>query len=253
MVKSTALMDRVTRTLLAAAAVAFAVSLTCGQARAVPSCSTTDDLGQSGSGFIPFSSVSAGFCVLAQDELYGNFNLGNLPGGGSMVFQLSALGDTDRHQLSFDGNYRSPTSYSFGYEVGVPAGAVANTIITSLDSDFTQTAGTSTLTKNTSPPGVPPSGISETKSGVFVQPGSILTINYLPNGVTDLVLTESLLDGGTVSSITNTTTEAVGGVPEPDTLLLLGSALVGLAMAALLTRRQPASQEASPRVKQRSP
>jgi hypothetical protein len=207
-----------------------------GAAEAAPMCSSTTNIGPSG--VVAWSSLSAGECVRSADKIYGNFVGGNLPSDTVLIFNTNVVGSIVHQQLSFDGTYLSGTTYSWGYEVAVNFSvAPAKTIITSVDSDFTQTVsdGPSTLDKTFNPAGDHP--IHEVKDGAVVQPGSVLSTNFA-SGVTDLVVSETLADNGTISSVTNTITEFSPGnnIPEPLTLALMGTGLLGLR----LTRRRKA-------------
>jgi hypothetical protein len=205
-----------------------------GAAQGAPTCTTTTDIGASG--VILWSSLSAGECVRSVDKLYGDFVAGNLPADTVLIFNTNVVGSLVHQQLSFDGTYLAGMTYSWGYEVAVDFSVAApGTVITSIDSDFTQTVsdGPSTLDKSFDPAG--DAAIHEVKIGPVVQPGSVLTANF-GAGVTDITVSESLIDNGTISSVTNTITEFAPGanIPEPLTLALMGAGLLGLR----LTRRK---------------
>lgn len=217
------------RLLLAGGALVAAGLVGTSPAIAAPACTSVNNLGNPGRGVIAISQVTSGSCVLARDKLYGNFNFGNLPSDTVLIFNLNTVGSLDHYQLSFDGTYLSGTTYNWSYEVAVDMSvATPGTIITSIDTDFTQTAGgPSTLDKFLTPAGSNP--ISEVKIGPIVQPGSVLSANF-GIGVTDLTIAEQLADNGTISSVTNTITQFVPGrnIPEPATLALLGAGLASL-------------------------
>ncbi len=215
----------------AGAGILLAGGLSVGAASATPTCTTINNLGPSGVGLIAKASFTSGYCVKANDKIYGNFHMASLPAATVVTFNLNTVGGLAFYQIAFGSTYQSNHTYNWSYEVAVAASAPAGTKIIELDTDFTQTVGhSSALTQVTTPAGL--GSIHEVKNGAIVQAGSVTQSIFAP-GVPDLQISLNLVDHGTISSVTNTIVQQMPGnnIPEPLTLSLFGAGLAGLGMA----------------------
>ena len=67
------------------------------------------------------SALGAGACVLANDKLYGNFNFGNSPANGTVLFNWNLA--TGTHSIQLAAGYVSGTTYTgIHYEVVILRG-----------------------------------------------------------------------------------------------------------------------------------
>lgn len=209
------------------AASIVAIGLTAG-AYAAPTCTTTTDLGDSG--LVLKSSLTSGACYRVHNVVYGNFSLASLPTATVLLFNTNTIGGIDHVQLSFGSTWRSGTTYNWSYELAIALDAPTGTVLTALDADFDQTAGgLSTLDKTTTPGGDTP--IHMVKNGAALQAGSNNITNF-GDDVTELLISESLQDHGTIANVTNTVAvfspTPQPPVPEPATLALVGAGLITL-------------------------
>lgn len=205
----------------------FAAAISFGAASAAPTCTTTNNLGSGG--FVMKSMVTSGYCVQVNDSVFGNFNFGNLPANTVLLFNTNVVGGLDTYQVSFSSPYKSGKTYNWGYEAAIAMGAPTGSVYTAMDADFTQTVGHSTLSEMITPSGS--NNIYMVKTGPNLDPASQSHVDFGLN-ITDLIISASLTDHGTVSSVTNTLTVFTPpnnpGVPEPATLALVGAGLAGV-------------------------
>src|SRR5215469_3513588 len=199
-----------------------------GRADAI-SCTTTQVVspGQT----MPESALGAGACVLANDKLYGNFNFGNSPTNGTVLFNWNLA--TGTHSIQLQGGYVSGTTYTgIHYEVAI-SGGPPGSYISMEAGDFDLTlGGPSMLTKQITP--VIPSGLTPVS---FTCSRTFGGAQNCPQGVPfsaaqnlqDLMADTTFVDNGTTGAIIDTTIESITATPEPSTMVLAGTALLLLA------------------------
>ncbi len=176
--------------------------------------------------------------VTQQDKLWSNFNLGGLPNGKSTVtFDFSTVNGEDVHTIGFGAPFGSSgKNFTWSYMVNV----IGNSGITFKDAATDALGARGTATVMTSL--MDNLGNTYTITLNFVnglcQNGCPNLVNLAP-GATSLMVTDTLTlgaGGSNMVGLSNSFTQMTSPVPEPGTLAMFGSGLVGV--AALLRRKK---------------
>jgi hypothetical protein len=220
------------KTLLSAAFV-IALSAFSLPAHALVCNGTTTSLGLSGAATL--AQLSGGNCVSAGDKLFGDASVtGSITGSGLATFSaLSLQGDVT---VGFIGTVGPNSAGDITYSVAINPALAGNFQIHDLEKDFTLnatpagTSATATLTGSAN-------GTTFSCSRTVNPNTSTCPVTEIFGSTTlDMTVNQHIAtgDNASVTGITDTISQIA--VPEPGTLGLLGSGLLGL--GAILRRRR---------------
>jgi hypothetical protein len=226
------------RTLLAtSAAIALAAGLS-SPAHAVVCSGTTQAVANGGVVQAPFL-LTPGNCASIGDKVFGEFSIsGAITGNGAASFQFT--NSPGSVTLGFLGTVAPSSSGGITYSVAVDPAKSAGFLINSLEKDLTFNAISTTLATATLTGGVTAPTVVAFSCNRTINPiGGTCPETHAFGAVQQISVSQQIATsaGAVVTALTDTIGQ-VAPVSEPGTLLLLGTALLGLGLGRRWLRRR---------------